>query len=51
MLRVWPEPGPGAAPLKHNWSGDWSRRITDEHRLICKPGKGEISIAQCRYHY
>ena len=22
--------------LKHNWSGDWSRRINQEHRLIYK---------------
>lgn len=21
-------------PLKHNWTGFWSRRITDEHRLV-----------------
>lgn len=23
-------------PLKHNWSGYWSRRITREHRLVYK---------------
>ncbi|MBK5971303.1 MULTISPECIES: Txe/YoeB family addiction module toxin [Thiorhodovibrio] len=22
-------------PLKHEWSGFWSRRINDEHRLVC----------------
>jgi len=38
-------------PLKHGFRGYWSRRITDEHRLICKIVEGEIRIAQCRYHY
>ena len=38
-------------PLKHNWKGYWSRRITREHRLIYKVQNGELWIAQCRYHY
>lgn len=38
-------------PLKHNWKGYWSRRITREHRLIYKVQNDEIWIAQCRYHY
>jgi len=38
-------------PLKHNWSGYWSRRIDREHRLVYKYTDGIISIAQCRYHY
>lgn len=42
-------------PLRENWAGFWSRRITDEHRLIYRmTGKGadqRIEIAQCRYHY
>ena len=38
-------------PLRHNWAGYWSRRITAEHRLVYKVEKGEISIALCRYHY
>ena len=38
-------------PLKHNWQGYWSRRITAEHRLVYKVEKGDVSIAQCRYHY
>ena len=29
----------------------WSRRITDEHRLIYKVTGDEIRIAACRYHY
>ena len=32
-------------PLKHNWSGYWSRRINREHRLVYKV------IDKCRYHY
>ena len=38
-------------PLKHNWSGYWSRRIDREHRLVYKAEDGRLIIAQCRYHY
>jgi len=38
-------------PLKYNWSGFWSRRITREHRLIYAVEKNSILIAQCRFHY
>ncbi|MBV5278686.1 MAG: Txe/YoeB family addiction module toxin [Campylobacteraceae bacterium] len=38
-------------PLKYNWSGYWSRRITLEHRLVYKVTDQMILIAQCRYHY
>lgn len=38
-------------PLKHNWTGYWSRRIDREHRLIYKYNDKTIVIAQCRYHY
>lgn len=37
--------------LKHGFQGYWSRRITDEHRLIYKIEGDEIRIAACRYHY
>jgi len=38
--------------LKHGgFQGYWSRRITDEHRLIYKVVNDEIRIAACRYHY
>lgn len=37
--------------LKHGFQGYWSRRITDEHRLIYKRSDDEIRIAACRYHY
>lgn len=38
-------------PLKHQWSGYWSRRIDREHRLVYTASKGEITVIQCRYHY
>lgn len=38
-------------PLKHNWSGYWSRRINREHRLVYKVLGESITIVQYRYHY
>ena len=38
-------------PLKFKYSGYWSRRIDDEHRLIYQVKEGEILIAKYRYHY
>ncbi len=42
-------------PLKNDFAGFWSRRITSEHRLVYRvTGKGDeqrAEIAQCRYHY
>ena len=38
-------------PLKHYLKGLWSRRITDEHRLVYKVTDEEITIYSCRYHY
>lgn len=42
-------------PLKGNLQGWWSRRITQEDRLVYRVvGKGEapqIEIVACRYHY
>jgi toxin YoeB len=37
--------------LKHGFHGFWSRRISDEHRLVYKVTETGILIAQCRYHY
>lgn len=37
--------------LRSNLSGYWSRRITDEHRLIYKVENGIVTIVKCRYHY
>jgi toxin YoeB len=38
-------------PLKHDYAGCWSRRITDEHRLIYKVETEWIEIIACKYHY
>jgi len=38
-------------PLRGNFSGCWSRRITDEHRLVYQVHDNGIYILQCRYHY
>lgn len=38
-------------PLKHALSGFWSRRITDEHRLVYRVSGDTIQVAQARYHY
>ena len=37
--------------LKHDVAGYWSRRITDEHRLVDKITGTEVRIAACRHHY
>jgi toxin YoeB len=37
--------------LRHELAGWWSRRITDEHRLVYRPIRGGIEIASCRFHY
>lgn len=34
-----------------DFQGYWSRRITDEQRLVCKIVEDEIRVAACRYHY
>ena len=38
-------------PLKHSLSGYWSRRITDEHRIVYKVTESSLLVAQLRYHY
>ncbi|MBR0573882.1 MULTISPECIES: Txe/YoeB family addiction module toxin [Pasteurellaceae] len=38
-------------PLKHSLSGFWSRRITEEHRLVYRVSEDALSIVACRYHY
>ncbi|WP_353570956.1 Txe/YoeB family addiction module toxin [Candidatus Albibeggiatoa sp. nov. BB20] len=38
-------------PLKHQLSGCWSRRISNEHRLIYEIVDDQIKIIGCRYHY
>ncbi|MDD9138910.1 Txe/YoeB family addiction module toxin [Fructobacillus sp. CRL 2054] len=38
-------------PLKGTYSGLWSRRINDEHRIIYLVTKDHISIVAVRFHY
>jgi toxin YoeB len=38
-------------PLKHALSGFWSRRITDEHRLVYRVEGDVVKVAQARFHY
>jgi toxin YoeB len=38
-------------PLKRELKGYWSRRITDEHRLVYKVTDEQLIIASCKYHY
>jgi toxin YoeB len=38
-------------PLKHNWTGYWSRRVDREHRLVYKVADDTITVVQCRYHH
>ncbi len=38
-------------PLKFKYSGFWSRRIDNEHRLIYQVKGEDILIAKCRFHY
>jgi toxin YoeB len=38
-------------PLKSLGSGIWSRRITQEHRLVYRVDSARIYFLQCRYHY
>lgn len=37
--------------LKGDYSGCWSRRINEEHRLVYKVKENRLHILQCRYHY
>jgi len=38
-------------PLKYELKGYWSRRITDEHRLVYKVTEDAVIIVGCRFHY
>jgi toxin YoeB len=38
-------------PLRHLGEGVWSRRITQEHRLVYKVAGNQVLFAQARYHY
>jgi len=38
-------------PLRHALAGCWSRRISEEHRLVYLVDGEDIVILQARYHY
>ena len=38
-------------PLKYILTGCWSRRITQEHRLVYRVTAQRIDFLQARYHY
>jgi len=38
-------------PLKHMGGNVWSRRITQEHRLVYVVQHERIEFLMCRYHY
>ena len=38
-------------PLKHEYSGCWSRRVDQEHRIVYEVLPDKIRILACRYHY
>ena len=37
--------------LRHQLQGYWSRRISDEHRLVYSVTNDTITIIACRFHY
>ena len=38
-------------PLKHELAGCWSRRVSQEHRLIYRVIADRVEFVQARYHY
>ncbi|HEY5297243.1 MAG TPA: Txe/YoeB family addiction module toxin [Verrucomicrobiae bacterium] len=38
-------------PLRHALAGFWSRRITEEHRMVYRVAGNNLLLAQLRYHY
>jgi toxin YoeB len=38
-------------PLKYLMAGAWSRRLTEEHRVVYLVSKDRINFLQARYHY
>jgi toxin YoeB len=37
--------------LRHALAGSWSRRITEEHRLVYLVDGEDLVVLQARYHY
>jgi toxin YoeB len=38
-------------PLRHELRGSWSRRLTDEHRLVYLVDEERITFIAARFHY
>jgi len=38
-------------PLKYEFTGCWSMRITEEHRVVYEVNEYSIVIISCRFHY
>ena len=38
-------------PIRYLGSGVWSRRLTQEHRIVHVVNDDRIDFVQCRYHY
>jgi toxin YoeB len=38
-------------PLKYLAAGAWSRRLTEEHRMVYLVSEDRIEFLQARYHY
>ncbi len=38
-------------PLKHLKSNTWSRRLTQEHRIVYRVHNEQIDFLQARFHY
>jgi len=47
-----PFQGPGKPePLRYLLAGCWSRRVTQEHRLVYRVSENAIDFLQASYHY
>lgn len=38
-------------PLRHLYKGAWSRRLTEEHRIVYLVRDDRVDFLQARYHY
>jgi toxin YoeB len=51
---VLADPGEGIGkpePLVHDMGGQWSRRITEEHRMVYRIRNFDVLFAMARWHY
>lgn len=47
-----PESGRGSPErLRHFGPGMWSRKVTQEHRMVYEVTENAVRFAQCRFHY